>query len=226
MEVKSQAIFNYKTNIGPLHKIPAVFKLLFLLFISVFCITLSSVWLAALIIAFIIIAFTGGITLSEQLTDFKPVFLYAVFMFILSIFSNITDFISNSSNIENNQSSLFIVLCSLLTVLFPRPELLQIILRLVVIVQLSALVFRTTSSLEIREVIRLDIFTLFICFIPEIFRIWSSVNLSWKARGGKHGLVKIKTLIFVLISLSFEKAAVKSKALESRKVLNYGKNIK
>jgi energy-coupling factor transporter transmembrane protein EcfT len=83
-------------------------------------------------------------------------------------------------------------------------------------VQISALFFRTTSSLEIREVVRFEIISLFLCFIPEIFKIWTSINLAWRARSGKEGFIKIKTLMFILISLSFEKAAIKAKALEAR----------
>jgi energy-coupling factor transporter transmembrane protein EcfT len=58
---------------------------------------------------------------------------------------------------------------------------------------------------------------LFLCFIPEIFENWALVNLAWKARGGKKGFAKIKSLVFILISLSMEKAAAKAKALEARK---------
>jgi biotin transport system permease protein len=91
-------------------------------------------------------------------------------------------------------------------------------LRFVLIIQISALIFRTTSALEIREVVRFEIVSLFLCFIPEIFNIWASVNLAWKARGGRNGPAKIKTVSFVLISLSFEKAALKAKALEARSI--------
>jgi biotin transport system permease protein/energy-coupling factor transport system permease protein len=123
-------------------------------------------------------------------------------------------------------------------IFIPKSDFLQITLRLVAIIQLSALLFRTTSSLEIRECLRsvekriLSLFPfikrkerqylisesicLFICFIPEIFTTWSSVNLAWKARSGRQGLKKIKTTVFVLISLSMEKAALKAKALEAR----------
>jgi len=64
--------------------------------------------------------------------------------------------------------------------------------------------------------VRFEIISLFINFIPEIFKIWTSINLAWKSRGGKNGFGKIKTLVFVLISLSFEKAAIKAKALSAR----------
>jgi biotin transport system permease protein len=202
--VINNAVFKYKTIKGPLHKVPAVIKLLLLLPLSVFCMSLPPLWLGAGILSAVLAAFICGFSLYDQLTDFKPSFYYAILMYVLSVFSNLID---NFRLMPLNQ---------FFTMLIPDHEYLRITLRLVLIVQISALLFRTTSSLEIREVVRLEIISLFLCFIPEIFKIWTSINLAWKSRGGKEGLAKIKTLMFILISLSLEKAAIKAKALEAR----------
>jgi energy-coupling factor transporter transmembrane protein EcfT len=66
---------------------------------------------------------------------------------------------------------------------------------------------------------------LFLGFIPEIFSNWFIINMAWKARGGKHGFRKIKTVVFVLISLSMEKASVKAKALAARSVSAENRNF-
>jgi len=203
--VISGAIFKYITKRGLLHKIPAIIKLFLLLPVSVFCMSLPPLLLGAGIIFAVLAAFICGLSLHDQITDFKPAFYYAILMYALSVFSNL--FTVNFRLTPINQ---------FLTVLIPDFEYLRITLRLVLIVQISALFFRTTSSLEIREAVRLEIISLFLCFIPEIFKIWTSINLAWKSRGGKEGLGKIKTLMFILISLSFEKAALKAKALEAR----------
>jgi biotin transport system permease protein/energy-coupling factor transport system permease protein len=202
----NNTVFRYKTIKGPLHKVPAIIKLLLLLPLSFFCMSLPTFWLGTGIIICVIVSFICGLSPQEQLTDLKPAFYYAILMYILSVFTDLTD---NFRLIPYNE---------LIKVLIPRHEYLKITLRLALIVQISALVFRTTSALEIREAVRLEIITVFLCFIPEIFKIWTSVNLAWKARGGKDGIVKIKTVIFVLISLCFEKAALKAKALEARSV--------
>ncbi|MCL1958142.1 MAG: energy-coupling factor transporter transmembrane protein EcfT [Spirochaetes bacterium] len=202
--VIGNAVFKYKTIKGPLHKVPAIIKLLLLLPISVFCISLPSLSLGAGIISNILIALICGLSLQDQITDLKPVLFYALLMYVLSVFSNIID---NFRSTPLNQ---------FFTLLIPGFTYLRIILRLAFIVQVSALIFRTTSSLEIREVVRLEVISLFFSFIPEIFKIWTSVNLAWKARGGKEGVEKIKSLMFILISLSFEKAALKANALEAR----------
>jgi len=201
--VIGNAVFKYKTIKGPLHKVPAAIKMLLLLPLSVFCMSLPSLWLGAGIISAVLAAFICGLSLHDQLTDFKPAFYYAILMYALSVFSNLID----NFGLKPDQ---------FLTALIPDSEYLRITLRLALVVQISALFFRTTSALEIREVVRLEIISLFLSFIPEIFKIWTSINLAWKARGGKEGFAKIKTLVFILISLSMEKAALKANALESR----------
>ncbi|GBU28397.1 hypothetical protein R84B8_01955 [Treponema sp. R8-4-B8] len=200
----SNTVFKYKTIKGPLHKVPAVIKIILLLPLSFFCLSLPPLWLGVGILSAVFAAFICGLSLQDQLTDFKPVFFYAILMYALSVFSTLTD---NFRLMTVNQ---------FLTVFIPNNEYLRITLRLVLIVQISALFFRTTSPLEIRDVVRLEIISLFLSFIPEIFKIWTSINLAWKSRGGKDGFVKIKALIIILISLSFEKAAIKAKALEAR----------
>jgi biotin transport system permease protein/energy-coupling factor transport system permease protein len=198
-------VFKYKIKRGLLHKVPAVIKILLLLPISFFCMSLPPLWLGAGILTAVILSFICGLSLHDQLTDFKPAFYYAVLMYALSVFSS---YIDNFKLIPLNKL--------LFAMLIPRHEYLQITLRLILVVQASALLFRTTSQLEIREVVRSEIISLFLCFIPEIFKIWTSINMAWKARGGKENFAKIKTVVFVLISLCFEKAAGKAKALEAR----------
>jgi len=202
--VIKNAVFGYKSKKGLLHKVPAIIKLILLLPLSFFCMSLPPFWLGAGIVTAALAAFICGLSAHDQLTDFKPVIYYAVLMYVLSVFTN---FIDNFKLIPLNQ---------FYSVLIPDREYIRITLRLALVVQISALLFRTTSSLEIREAVRLEIISIFLGFIPEIFKIWSSVNLAWKARGGKEGFAKIKMLCFILISTCFEKAALKSKALEAR----------
>jgi energy-coupling factor transporter transmembrane protein EcfT len=201
----NQSIFKYKTVKGPLHKAPAALKLLLLLSLSVLLAPPPPLWLGAGIFAAAAAAFFCGFTLREQLTDIKPAVIYAVLMYVLSVLSN---------SFEHWGKSAFL----------PRPDYLRVSLRLALIVQISALFFRTTSSLEVRDAVRrffpksrlaLNL-SLFLSFIPEIFINWSNINMAWKARGGKQGPGMIKTVVFILISLNMEKAALKAKAAAAR----------
>jgi biotin transport system permease protein/energy-coupling factor transport system permease protein len=224
---RNQAVFKYKTIKGILHKIPAAIKLFLFPPLCIFCLSLNHFFLVTGIITLSTAAFLCRLTSREQLTDMKPAFFYFCLMYALSVFSYSYEYWNK------------LTINELVPIIFtPKSDLLQITLRLVVIIQLSALLFRTTSSLEIRESLRAvekrilsllpfikrkekqylvsESICLFICFIPEIFSTWSSVNLAWKARSGKQGVKKIKTTVFVLISLSMEKAALKAKAYAAR----------
>jgi energy-coupling factor transporter transmembrane protein EcfT len=170
--------------------------------------SLPSFWLAAGILTAVIFAFFCRFTLREQLTDLKPALFYALLMYVLSVFSNLYNYQFEINNFR---------------ILIPPAEYIRITLRLVLIIQLSALLFRSTSAIEIREALRAVLpkriaenISLFICFIPQIFEIWVLISLAWKARGGRKGISGIKTIVFILISLNMEKAAVKSRALAAR----------
>lgn len=201
---RGQSIFKYKTIKCPLHRVPSVIKLFMFLPLSILCMTLPVFYMAAGIIAAATAAFICRFTLREQLIDLKPAAFYAVLMYGLSVFSNL---IENWGNIPPDTVKIFL----------PRHDFLRIALRLFLIVQLSAFLFRTTTPLEIRDAVRIKTIFLFLGFIPEVFETWTTINLAWKARAGRNGFSKIKTVVFVLVSLSMEKAAVKAKAIEARR---------
>jgi biotin transport system permease protein/energy-coupling factor transport system permease protein len=226
-----RALFAYKTAKGALHRAPAALKLLALIPLSLLCMSLP---LPALALGIAVTALAGlacKFSLYEQLADLRPVLFYSVVMYILSVFSQLAEIRCPAPVRE-----------LLMTVFTPQDQFLHTCLRLCVIVQLSALLFRTTTSLEIRDnlnaiehgirralsrvpLIQKHIslrprlsgrLALFAGFIPEIFQIWTQIDRAWRARGGKPGLAKIKTLVFVLITVSFAKTAAKADAMSAR----------
>jgi len=233
MGVKNRrTVFAYKTGKGPLHRVPAAVKLLALLPLSVVCLTLPPAALAAGIALAAIAGRVCGFRPREQLTDLKPVLFYSLLMYVLSIVSCLAEIRFPVSPAE-----------FFLAAFTPRPDFLLMCLRLAIIVQLSALLFRSTTALQIRDSLgaiecairRLlsrtahgaqvpprpriaGSIALFAGFIPELFQTWSQIDRAWRARGGKNNLAKIRTLVFVLITLSFEKAARKAAALSAREV--------
>ncbi len=227
----SRTIFRYKTRKGLLHRIPAAVKILSLLPLSVVCMSLPLPALAAGIVCAAGAAFVCGFSVREQFTDLKPAAFYAALMYALSVFSILLE-----KREPMPLSALAVLAC------VPRPGFVFTVLRLTLIIQLSALLFRTTTTLEVRNAVRdVEIFirrglarvplvkklilpeprfaesaALFASFIPEIFQTWNQIDMAWRARGGKPGMQKIKTLIFALLTLGFEKAAKKAKALAAR----------
>jgi biotin transport system permease protein/energy-coupling factor transport system permease protein len=224
------AIFRYKATRGILQRLPAGLKLLLFLPLSAFCFSLPLPFLASAIAALALLASLCGFSPGEQFCDLKPAAFYALLMYTLSVFSALLE-----AREAMPPSSLAIAL------FMPKRDFLLSALRLAVIVQLSALLFRSTSSLEIREALaglerrircglsRIPLLqkislkpraaqsiALFAGFIPEIFATWAQLDLAWAARGGKPDKRKIRTLVFALISLSFEKASRKATALAAR----------
>jgi energy-coupling factor transporter transmembrane protein EcfT len=110
--------------------------------------------------------------------------------------------------------------------------------------QLSALLFRTTTSIETKEAIsaletgiraavkRLPfansistrpkfgtVIALTINFIPALFEIWDKLNRAYKARGGRRGMKKVRVLLVALFALSFHYAEKKARALAARELV-------
>jgi biotin transport system permease protein len=94
--------------------------------------------------------------------------------------------------------------------------------RLLVLLQLSSLLFRTTTLVALTSAIArvcpsLAIpLALFLGFIPALFELWGRLDLSWRARGGKKGIKKLFVLLPALISLAFFHADLKARALAAR----------
>lgn len=151
------------------------------------------------IISCIIISIICKWTIKEFIADIKPVFFYFIMLFFASIIS--------AGSIDKN--------------------LFYYIFRLLFVIELSAIMFRTTTSIEIKNAVcgikPLAGFGIIISisfnFIPELFILWQNINRAWIARGGKSGIKKIRILLFVLLTISFYKASQKAAAMSSRDVL-------
>jgi energy-coupling factor transporter transmembrane protein EcfT len=210
-------IFQYRRGGSVLHKIPGLPKMALALSLSAIIMLLPFYAAAGGIVVLALTATLCGFTPKEQLADIKPVLFYAAFLCLISFFSNPP---------------------------FPDFRYGLYILRLLLVMQLSALFFRTTTSTEIKEAIRsLEAkirgaikklpFTknisaepkfwislaLTLCFIPELFELWERLNRAYKARNGRGGLKKIRVLLISLFSLSFCCAERKARALASRKIV-------
>ena len=234
MAVKNKtAIFAYKTKKGALHRVPALLKLIILIPFSIFCVSLPLPGLGIGIGILFIIGFACGFSLFEQFHQLRPALFYGILMYILSMISKAFE-----TGFSHTVSDF------LLIIIVPNSEFLFIFLRLMIIIQLSALFFRTTSNLEIRNslatvetaigncISRSSLFhkhrsaelkisigiALFAGFIPEIFQTWAQLDKAWTARCGKKGLHKIKQLIIILITLSFEKAWRKALCMANRSI--------
>jgi biotin transport system permease protein/energy-coupling factor transport system permease protein len=214
-------LFQYRGGRSILHRIPVLPKLAMVLSLSLMVMFLPFYAVCVAVPVSAVLACVCGFSFREQFADVKPVLFYAVFLFMVSIFSGLPSL----------DFSVF------------KPEYFLYILRLLLVMQLSSLFFRTTPSTGIKSAIcgleagirriikKLPLaknisteaefgtsLALTVSFIPELFGLWDRLNRAYKARNGGRGVKKIHVLLIALFSLSFSYAEKKARALAARNI--------
>ena len=191
-------LFSYRRGTSFLHRMSPLLKLL-LLFGFTALIFFFPNYVLFYSAFFIFFARFIGLSFLEQLRDLKPILPYCLLLVSLHVFSV---FIKTETDIK---------------------DLTFLILKLVCLMQISSLFFNTTSSLQLKEALEKILpfkvallFSLFLFFIPTLFSIWTKLDYSWKARGGKKGLLKIFKLFPIFISESLYKGQKLMYALRNR----------
>ncbi|MDR2467560.1 MAG: energy-coupling factor transporter transmembrane protein EcfT [Spirochaetaceae bacterium] len=221
----------YKKGISLLHKVPAGVKLAMLPCCTFIIMLLSEHALIICSLCCTLAALLCGWTLRELYADVRPALYYAL---LLASASLINAVIASPGILHNG-----------IEVLKPENTLLVYTGRLLCVMQFSALLFRTTTNIQIKDAICTAevklrtafkallpfarnisdnprfgiILALTLNFIPEIFNQWQILERAWNARGGRGYIAKMRILLFALISRSFYAAAQKSRALAARKLL-------
>ncbi|MCR4579078.1 MAG: hypothetical protein K5681_01900 [Treponema sp.] len=111
------------------------------------------------------------------------------------------------------------------------------LVKLFSLMQLTALIFRTSTSLQIREGLEnieltlrrpfssgkkplkapvAQTISLFINFIPQVSKIWNQAQLAWKARRGRTGIRMYLTLLPLLFSVGMKQAYNSARAITIR----------
>ena len=191
-------LFSYRRGTSFLHRMSPLLKLL-LLFGFTALIFFFPNYVLFYSVFFIFFARFIGFSFLEQLRDLKPILPYCLLLVSLHVFSV---FIKTETDIK---------------------DLTFLILKLVCLMQISSLFFNTTSSLQLKEALEKILpfkvallFSLFLFFIPTLFSIWTKLDHSWKARGGKKNLLKIFKLFPIFISESLYKGQKLMYALQNR----------
>lgn len=208
--------FSYKQGNSILHRCPAWIKILFLPLISILVFMLP--WQLALVL--ICLQTLAGIllhlTIREQLCDLQAVLYYAA----LLIFAKLAGALF-THNLNKDFFTDFI------------PTLLML-LKLFCLMQTASLVFKTSTSLQIRQGLEqmelavrrffhmplrtpiAQMLALFICFIPQVSKNWTQSKKAWFARGGKKGIRMLIVLLPVLFSVGMKQAYNSAKAISIR----------
>ena len=173
----------------------------------------------------------------EQARDFRAVFYYAVFLIFVKIIGSLAAAIS-AGTLETFELAVFPQ--AILTFLISEKETWLLLLKLFCIIQTASLIFKTSTSLQIREgleVMELAVrrtlhlkplvdgrpnatvaqtVSLFICFIPQVSKNWQQAERAWKARGGRKSLRMFAVLLPVFFSVGMKQAYNTAEAISVR----------
>jgi len=202
------SLFSYKKGNSFLHKMNPGVKIIIIPVINILICILPPQFALCLIALQTITAFFLRFTLKEQLCDLKPAIYYAFILFFTQLISAALSKTLPEFSWQAQKTTVLMLL------------------KLFAIMQLTSIVFKTSTSLELRNGIafifgRKSAFTntifLFLNFIPLISKIWEQTKKAWLIRGGKQNIKMYKALIPVLFSVGMKKAWNTARALEIRK---------
>lgn len=220
--------FSYKAGNSFLHRMPAWLKILFVPAFSAAVFSQPAGFSAALAVLQFILASLLRFSFREQLRDLKLALYLAAFLY-LSGFAGFfcAGFIGGGDGVIP-------ALEGAAEKSFRNSATALMLLKLLCVMQVSSLVFKTTTSLEmrggagaiehaVRRLLRLgdggpltDLVSFTLCFIPLVFRIWGQLETAWKARQGKATPRMFMALLPALFSVGMKSAYNAARAVMAR----------
>lgn len=228
---KSFPAFSYKNGTSFVHRMPAWIKILILPVLGVLFFNLPFYFSAGVFVLQLVLCFYLKFTFKQVLQDFKPIIYYAVLLYFSSF---IARFCSSFFSSDLNGEAFMEALKLSVNASFLDSSTAILLLRLFTVMQTASIMFKTSSSLQIREgvgviegairkvlpVSKKNKFTntvsLFVCFIPMVYRNWEQCKRAWFARGGKKNLKMYISIFPVFFSCGIKQAYNASRALLSR----------
>jgi biotin transport system permease protein len=201
-------LLQYRPGRSVLHCLPALLKVALLFAASIGAFFLPPQAAALTIPLLFAAALFCGISPRDALGDLRPALYYAWFLYVTAVLAAWW-VLPNRAAVN---AGIFV----------PPLVTVTVAVRLLVLLQLSSLLFRTTTLVALKSAIAricppLAVpLSLFLGFIPALFELWGRLDLSWRARGGKKGIKKLFVLLPALLSLAFYHADLKARALAAR----------
>ena len=214
--------FQYKQGNSFLHRTPSWLKILIIPILNILFFILPFPFAIALIIFQTILAYSLHFTFREQLADLRAVLYYAILLLFVKILTFAFTIIFGEEEIVLNFNTV-------IEFIKGEKHTFFLLLKLFCVMQSASLVFKTSTSLEIREGVGkieyaltkkntvTDGIFLFVSFIPAVSKIWKQSTRAWYARGGKHNVRMYLVLLPVLFSVGMKEAYNKARAVSIRK---------
>jgi energy-coupling factor transporter transmembrane protein EcfT len=225
-------LFSYQPGRGFFYRIPAVFKLAGLCFFTALVFLQGWPGLAVMTPVLFIAIAAGGVPPLELLRRQGFILWYALFLLLFSVPGGYTE--------PGTEPGVYAIPLTSFLALYPAKALPVLLFcwRLSITALAAAVMFRTTSSLEIQDTLeagarRLSrlfplihaentalMFALLIGFIPLVMESWQSLERAWRARGGRPGpggqLEKTITILTALIPLLMDRSLQTYRAIRAR----------
>lgn len=241
-QTQRYSFFGYHPGSSLLHRLPSWIKLLFVPCASIMCFCLPFWFSAALAGLQFIIACVLRISLKEQFKDSKPLLFYALILELIQITSVLNVAVEyavallDTTNVPELSDMMEVLKepfsLAMMALWNGQPAILSMFLRLLAVVQCASLLYKTTTSLELRSGIEkieravvgksrelrfTESIFMFLNFIPMVSKIFMDLQKAWIARGGKKNLKMYAVLFPVLFSVGMKKAWSMTRAIEARK---------
>ena len=232
---KNSLAFSYKAGNSPVHKMPGWLKIILIPALNIIIFNLPVQFALGFMLAQALLAFTLRFTFRELFADLKPVLYYAVILYATSFIANFFAACQNgTANLQAGTFTLESCLKSALSSSFQNTSTIRMLVKLFCIMQSASILFKTSTTLQIREglgtiesavrkilpVSKKNRFTgtasLFICFIPMVYKNWELSKRAWLARGGKSGIKMLKAIFPVFLSVGIKQAYNASRAIAVR----------
>lgn len=231
-----ETAFSYKYGNSIIHQCPSVIKIFSIPVISVIVFNVSFYVTGIIFILLTLVSFILRFTLKEQLRDLRAVLYYAFFLIFVKIIGSFATAFSSGNFLWPKYSAMPQII---LNFFINEKETWYLLLKLLCVMQSASIVFKTSTSLQIREgltvleiairkVIHLKNTTdqnyapvsqavsIFICFIPQVAKNWQQAERAWKARGGKKSLRMLFVLLPVFFSVGMKQAYNSARAIAVR----------
>lgn len=223
--------FSYKAGTSFVHRMKAWKKILFIPVFNILIFSLDLRVAAIFILLQFVLFFCLRFTLREQLADLVPVLWYGIFLYLLGILGG--TFARYGQELEQNPDFLASLWESCIATVYDRKTH-SLVLKFLACNQSASLMFKTSTSLELKEGIESIeiairrflpvkkepsfsmVISMFINFIPAVFKIWSQLKRAWLARNGRVTVTMYLVLFPVLFSVGLKYASDTARAILSR----------
>jgi len=204
--------WSYRTGSSVLHRIPAAYKLLFLLLLSLAVFYPGTeghglIILSGIVFILIILSFIAGMGPLRLLRGSGPLLLLVLAVFLLQ-------------GIEYNPLSFkpegfreAVIFCIRIGAAFAAGSLLFAI---TTIGEIRKAISRLEAAIHLEKMKISVSMALMLGFLKRFFEIWEDINLAWISRGGGNNLKRFRILIPLVIERMMAKAADTASAMESR----------